>query len=53
MQNNSEAVPGAVVVLLISRNLEKVADHATNLAEEVIFVLKGTDIRHPGLSSGS
>jgi phosphate transport system protein len=33
-------------VLLITRNLERVADHATNIAEDVIFWVRGADVRH-------
>ena len=33
-------------VLLITRNLERVADHATNIAEDVIFWVRGDDVRH-------
>ncbi len=36
----------AVDVLIIGRNLERVADHATNIAEDVIFWTSGTDVRH-------
>jgi phosphate transport system protein len=33
-------------VLLITRQLERVADHATNIAEDVIFWVRGADVRH-------
>ena len=38
----------ALNVLLISRNLERIADHATNIAEDVIFWVRGADVRHGG-----
>ena len=31
---------------VISRNLERIADHATNLAKDVIFWVRGADVRH-------
>jgi len=36
----------ALDTLLIARNLEHVADHATNIAEDVIFWVQGSDVRH-------
>jgi phosphate transport system protein len=36
----------ALDTLLVARNLERVADHATNIAEDVIFWVQGADVRH-------
>jgi phosphate transport system protein len=38
--------PQALHALMIARNLERVADHATNVAEDVIFWVRGADVRH-------
>jgi len=46
MYSTPEITPQALDVLLISRNLERVADHATNIAEDVIFWVRGADVRH-------
>jgi phosphate transport system protein len=46
MHDNPEIVQQALDLLLITRNLERVADHATNIAEDVIFWVRGADVRH-------
>lgn len=46
MQEDSSTVQRALGLILISRNLERIADHATNIAEDVIFMVLGKDIRH-------
>jgi phosphate transport system protein len=46
MQSDSSTVNRALSLILISRNLERIADHATNIAEDVIFMVLGKDIRH-------
>jgi phosphate transport system protein len=43
----------ALDALLVSRNLERVADHATNIAEDVIFWIQGADVRHGAVRSGT
>ena len=42
----------ALSLILISRNLERVGDHATNIAEEVVYLVRGRDIRHREGPSG-
>lgn len=48
MDNEPHITRAALNVLLISRNLERIADHATNIAEDVIFWVRGADVRHGG-----
>jgi len=45
MQRDPESVPAAVDLIFVARNLERIADHATNIAEDVIFLAKGVDFR--------
>jgi phosphate transport system protein len=46
MQRNPELSEQALNAIIISRNLERSADHATNIAEDVIFWVRGSDVRH-------
>ncbi len=46
MEANSSLVRRALAYLFVARNLERIADHATNIAEDVIFVARGIDVRH-------
>lgn len=46
MEEQSQMAPQALNALMISRALERVADHATNIAEDVIFWVQGADVRH-------
>jgi phosphate transport system protein len=46
MMSEPVTIPRALPLILISRNLERVGDHATNIAEEVIYVVQGRDVRH-------
>ena len=48
MCSDSRNARAALNVLLISRALERIADHATNIAEDVIFWVRGADVRHGG-----
>jgi phosphate transport system protein len=46
MKKEPNLAPQALNALMISRALERVADHATNIAEDVIFWVRGADVRH-------
>ena len=46
MQEQTTTIPRAVDLMFIAHNLERVADHATNIAEDVLFLVKGIDVRH-------
>jgi len=48
MIEDPKTVTRALHLLLIARNLERIADHATNIAEDVIYYVEGRDIRHLG-----
>jgi phosphate transport system protein len=46
MQRDPGIVPAAVDLIFVARNLERIGDHATNIAEDVVFLVKGVDVRH-------
>jgi len=46
MSEHSEEVPAGLRVIRVAKFLERIADHATNVAEEVIFMVRADDVRH-------
>lgn len=46
MKTRPEVSEQGVSLILIGRNLERIADHATNIAEDVIYAISGEDVRH-------
>lgn len=46
MQEDPESIQQALDLILVSRHLERIADHATNIAEDTLFLVKGVDVRH-------
>jgi phosphate transport system protein len=46
IQQHTDCAPQALQAIIISRNLERIADHATNIATDVIFWIRGADLRH-------
>jgi len=46
MLQDPATIEPALDLILVSRHLERIGDHATNIAEDVFFVVAGEDIRH-------
>jgi phosphate transport system protein len=46
MVESRDNIPRCLNLMVISKSIERIADHATNIAEEVVYLLEGKDIRH-------
>ncbi len=46
MVEKPETISRALELMFISKSIERIADHATNIAEEMVYLAKGEDIRH-------
>ncbi|GAB4149769.1 MAG: phosphate signaling complex protein PhoU [Planctomycetaceae bacterium] len=53
MQAEPEKVQAALHLFSASRHIERVADHATNIAEDVVYLVEGEIIRHRGIADAS
>jgi phosphate transport system protein len=49
MMGDSSVVFPAFDLILVAKNLERIGDHATNIAEDVIYMFIGQDVRHPAI----
>ena len=47
MMEDSRNIRRATSLMFVAKHLERLGDHATNVAEMVVFMVRGTDIRHP------
>ncbi len=48
MTRDAETIKRCLHLMIAAKSLERIADHATNIAEEVVYLCEATDIRHPG-----
>jgi phosphate transport system protein len=46
MLENPATISRAIELMFISKSIERIADHATNIAEEMIYLSQGKDVRH-------
>lgn len=49
MMGDSSVVFPAFELILVAKNLERIGDHATNIAEDAIYIIAGQDVRHHAL----
>jgi len=47
MMADATVIERALALILIARHLERIGDHAVNIAEDVIYMIQGRDVRHP------
>ncbi len=47
MRRDPARVDRSLHLILVARDLERIADHATNVAEDVVYMVEGAIIRHP------
>jgi phosphate transport system protein len=52
MLQDPATIEPALDLILVSRHLERIGDHATNVAEDVIFIVSARDVRHHGGDAG-
>jgi phosphate transport system protein len=52
MQDDQELIEAGSHILILSRHLERLADHATNIAEEVIFLVDAKVVKHQSFATG-
>ncbi|MDF1838887.1 MAG: phosphate signaling complex protein PhoU [Planctomycetota bacterium] len=50
MEQEPTQINGAMLYISVSRHLERIADHATNIAEDVIYLTEGVIVRHQGMA---
>jgi phosphate transport system protein len=46
MESEPSSIRACIDLMFVARNLERIADHATNIAEDVVFLVEGADVRH-------
>jgi phosphate transport system protein len=46
MLGDQSTIPRALELILVSRHLERIGDHSTNICEDIIYLVQGKDIRH-------
>ena len=52
MVENPDTIGRCLHLMVVSKSLERIADHATNVAEDVVYLCEAQDIRHTGKKSG-
>jgi len=51
MVENPYTIGRCLHLMVVSKSLERIADHATNVAEDVVYLCEAQDIRHTGVKS--
>jgi phosphate transport system protein len=50
MMEDPRTISPSLDLLFLAKSIERVGDHAKNIAEQIIFIVKGEDVRHTPMS---
>ncbi|MDE3066553.1 MAG: phosphate signaling complex protein PhoU [Verrucomicrobiota bacterium] len=53
MVDNPDTIGRCLHLMVVSKSLERIADHAKNVAEDIVYLYEAQDIRHPGAKSAA
>ena len=51
MMEDPRTISSSIDLVFVAKAIERVGDHAKNLAEAIIYIVKGTDVRHNSVES--
>jgi phosphate transport system protein len=51
MMEDARTISSSIDLIFVAKAIERIGDHAKNLAEQIIYVVKGTDVRHNPIGS--
>jgi len=51
MSRRPRTISSSIDLIFVAKAIERVGDHAKNLAEQIIYIVKGTDVRHSSVGT--
>ena len=52
MMEDPRTISSSIDLVFVAKAIERIGDHAKNIAEQIIYIVKGTDVRHTPMADG-